>query len=391
MNTARTAINRVNRVNRLNLGRLHLESGQAASPTSRSARLRLRRRRLIRYGLLAFNGLVLISVGYMVLQSAGSSAAGVPSANIGSAGGRVSAVSADTQKPADPLDRLSSADIAVNVARVANLPEAVAVTNQADSENAQLSVVQASDSLVAKPQVVASAFKSNKDIILYTAKSGDSVANIAAQFHVTSDSIMWSNDLNADNVATGQKLYVPPVNGIVYVVKDGDTPDSLADKYHTTKDKIIAYNDAEINGLRVGERILIPDGQIIKKVVVASSGYSGGFPWGGSAIYGSNGYIPGYCTWYVASRIAVPSNWGNANTWDNLAPMSGWTVSSSPRPGAIAQTDRGSEGHVAVVEAVSDDGTMIKYSDMNGLAGYYRVGTTPDWVSATRFEHYIFR
>jgi LysM repeat protein len=289
---------------------------------------------------------------------------------------------------------LSSADIAVNVARVANLPESVAVTNQADSENAQLSVVQASDSLVAKPQVVASPFKSNKDITAYTSKSGDTAASIAAQFHVTSDSILWSNDLAGDNVATGQKLYVPPVNGIVYVVKAGDTPDSLADKYHTTKEKIVAFNDAEINGLQPGVRILIPDGQIIKAapVITYSSGGSSSFPWGGGAIYGSNGYIPGYCTFYVATRIAVPSNWGNANTWDNLAPQSGWRVSTAPTPGAIGQTDRGSEGHVAVVEDVrtTDTGYEIKYSDMNGLAGYNRVGHS-DWVSASKFEHYISR
>jgi surface antigen/LysM repeat protein len=369
--------------------RLHLETG-AATSGSASANLRTRRRRMVRYGLLAFNALILVSVGYMVLQSAGSP----PSLSASSASSVLNAKQGNNTQLSDPLDRLSSADIAVNVARVANLPESVAVTNQADSENAQLAVVQASDSLVAKPQVVASPFKSNKDITVYTSKPGDSAASIAAQFHVTSDSILWSNDLAGDNVATGQKLYIPPVNGIVYVVKAGDTPESLASKYHTSKEKVIAFNDAEISGLQLGVRILIPDGQIIKPkpVISYSSGASSGFPWGGGAIYGSNGYIPGYCTFYVATRIAVPSNWGNANTWDNLAPRSGWTVSTVPQPGAIGQTDRGSEGHVAVIEDVraTDSGYEIKYSDMNGLAGYNRVGHS-DWVSAAKFEHYISR
>jgi surface antigen len=371
--------------------RLHLETASVAAPTTASKKAK--RRRIIRYGLLAFNAFILLSVGYMVLQSAGSS----PSSSSLTASSSASILSKQEKgaELSDPLDRLSSADIAVNVARVANLPESVAVTNQADSENAQLSVVQASDSLVAKPQVVASPFKSNKDIATYTSKSGDSAASIAAQFHVTSDSILWSNSLAGDTVVTGQKLFIPPVNGIVYTVKAGDTPESLADKYHTTKDKIIAFNDAEISGLKPGVQILIPDGQIIKAPPVASYGgssssSSSSFPWGGGAIYGSNGYIPGYCTYYVATRIAVPSNWGNANTWDNLAPQSGWIVSTAPKAGAIGQTDRGSEGHVAIVEAVSDDGTMIKYSDMNGLAGYNRVGHS-DWVSAVKFEHYIYR
>jgi len=364
--------------------RLRLE-GIGSSKGRTTAESRATRRRIVRYALLSFNLLLLASVGYFVLQSAGS---GKPEFATGSA---ASALSGKNQSISDPLDRLSSADIAVNIARIANLPQAVAVTNQADSENAQLAVVQASDSLIAKPQVVATAFKSNKDIQTYTAKSGDTAASIAAQFHITSDSILWSNELANNTIAEGKILYIPPMNGIVYVVKDGDTPEKLAEKYQTTKEKIVASNDAELTGLKPGTRIIIPDGKIIPVAPAASSGgYASGFPWGGSALYGGNAYIRGYCTWYVASRIAVPSNWGNANTWDNLAPRSGWVVSTVPRAGAIGQTDRGSEGHVAIVEAVSEDGTMIKYSDMNGLAGYNRVGYS-DWVSASKFEHYIYQ
>jgi LysM repeat protein len=367
--------------------RLHLETGATSRNKRGTAAQRTMRRRVIRYGLLGFNVLLLGAVGFFILQSTGSPDHLASSSAVGAMANKNEAI-------ADPLDRLSSADIAVNVARVANLPQSVAVTNQADSVNAQLAVVQASDSLVAKPQVVATAFKSNKDIQVYTTKPGDTAASVAAQFHVTTDSIVWSNNLTGNTVVTGQKLYVlPDVNGIIYVVKDGDTPEKLAEKYQASKEKIVASNDAELTGLKVGTRIIIPDGKIAPPAPARSSSgssYAGGFPWGGGPLYGGNGYIRGYCTWYVANRIAVPSNWGNANTWDNLAPRSGWTVSTMPRAGAIAQTDRGSEGHVAVVEAVSDDGTMIKYSDMNGLAGYNRVGSS-DWTSMSRFEHYIYQ
>jgi surface antigen len=109
-----------------------------------------------------------------------------------------------------------------------------------------------------------------------------------------------------------------------------------------------------------------------------------------TAQYGSNGYDFGYCTYYAAARSGAPSNWGNANTWAYYAALSGWTVSSAPRVGAIAQTSRGYLGHVAIVEAVSADGSQMKYSDMNGLAGWGRVGYS-DWVSSSYFEHYIYR
>jgi surface antigen len=70
--------------------------------------------------------------------------------------------------------------------------------------------------------------------------------------------------------------------------------------------------------------------------------------------------------------------------------MSGWSVSSKPTVGAIAQTPyaAGGEGHVAIVDGVSADGTQIKFRDMNGLAGWGRVGYS-GWVSASTFPNYI--
>lgn len=297
-------------------------------------------------------------------------------------------ISTNKTEGVNPLDQLTSADIAANLSRVAQLPEATAVTNQADTVSAEM-IVPASNNLVTKPQIIASDLKSRQDIKDYLVVEGDTVSSIAAKFNVTSDSIKWSNSLNGDTVTPGSRLSIPPVNGIVYTVKDGDTPQSLASKYSASADQIIAFNDAEINGLKPGERIIIPNGKVQAPVYVAAP-TSYGFAFGTTATYGYNGYDWGFCTWYVANRISVPNNWGNANTWDNLAARSGWTVSSVPRQGAIAQTDRGTFGHVAYVEAVSDDGTMIKYSDMNGLAGFGRVGNS-DWVPASKFPHYIYR
>lgn len=279
----------------------------------------------------------------------------------------------------NPLDQLSSAQIALNVAQMAKLPELTPIRNQADSDSLLLSVVPNDTTVLAKPQVVATAEKSKKDIIHYVVQAGDNVNSLADKFHVTADSIRWSNNISGNSITAGTNLVIPPVNGIVYTVKSGDTPASLASKYHADEGLIITYNDAEVNGLQPGELVIIPNGHI-QPVITYGVFY---------ATYGGNGYDYGYCTWYVASRIAVPTNWGNANTWALYAALSGWTVSSAPKAGWIAQTGAGWEGHVAVVEAVSADGTMIKYSDMNGLAGWGRVGYS-DWVPASSFPHYIY-
>lgn len=339
------------------------------------------RRRLVRYSLLTVNVLMLAAVAVFVLHQR-SGATNVSSALSAANDSKSTAL-------ADPLDQLSSADIAANVARATALPEATAVTNQAETVSAQLAITQTSNTVVAKPQVIATAFKSNKDILTYVAESGDTVSSIASKFNVTSDSIRWSNNLIASTVNPGQKLYIPPVNGVVYTVKGGDTPDSLASKYNANKEQIIEYNDAELSGLAPGERIIIPNGQVTTTVYTAAS-TSSAFAWGTGPVYGYNGYDFGWCTWYVASQISVPSNWGNASSWAYYAAMSGWSVSSRPTVGAIAQTPyaAGGEGHVAIVDAVSPDGSQIKFRDMNGIAGWGRVGYS-GWELAATFPNYI--
>jgi peptidoglycan endopeptidase LytE len=297
----------------------------------------------------------------------------------------------------NPLDQVSSTNIALTVAQSSNLPETTAVANQAQTATANVAISGTQGNVVAKPQVVTTALKSRADIQTYVTLSGDSVSSVAAKFGITSDSVRWSNGLTGDAVAPGTKLIVPPINGIVYTVQAGDTADSLAIKFHSSKDQIVAYNDAEITGLTPGEQILIPNavensGQTAASVS-GGLGSGTGFLWGNGPIYGYNGYDYGFCTWYVATQISVPANWGNASTWAFYAKASGWTVNHAPTVGAVGQLGgevAWGEGHVAYVDAVSPDGTQIQYRDMNGLAGWGRVGQS-GWVSASFFDNYISR
>lgn len=343
------------------------------------------RRRAIRLALLISNLVVLTGVLAFILQGQHSSTVVVTS--LANKGGAVPAA-------ANPLDQISSADIALAVARLGSLPEATAISNQAQSAAADIAMTASTNNVVSKPEVVGNVLKSNADIQDYTTAAGDTVSTLAARFGVTSDSIRWSNNLNGDSLNVGTKLSIPPVNGIVYTVKPGDTADTLAARFRSNRDKIIAYNDAEIKGLQQGERIIIPDAVQAGPTTAANiaglaSSTGRSFPWGTTPVYGYNGYDYGYCTWYVATQIAVPANWGNASTWAYYASVSGWQVSKVPTPGAIAQIGgrvAGGEGHVAVVDSVLPDGS-VQYRDMNGVAGWGRVGYGT--VPASHFDNYI--
>lgn len=318
------------------------------------------RNRFVRYGVLGANVVVLGLVVFFVTNNPDSGAAV-----------RQSTLSGDAQAAAaSPLDQLSSADIAVHAARLTDLPEAVAVTNQADSEATQLAITATENNFVAKPQVVATTLKSAKDIKTYTVAEGDTLGSLAAKFGITSDSIRWSNGLTSERLTPGKQLLIPPVSGVVYTVKTGDTVDSLAQRYSSSKEQILADNDAEVSGLKVGQQILIRGG--VQPVVRsgATTYASSGFAFGTRAIYGYNGYDYGYCTWYAANKRAaigrpVPANLGDAWTWDDRAAAAGFSVNHTPSYGDVAVTDSYRRpGHVAIVEEVFPDGS-IRVSEMN--------------------------
>lgn len=350
------------------------------SEKSRKKAIKLSRKYITRYGLISLNLLVIATVAIVL---------GHNRINEQRISKLPTLAKVDTTEQSGPVDAVAAADIAANVAIAIQSPIAVLVSNQADSERAVSKISAGEEIAVTKPQIVATGgdAATPNDINVYTVVSGDTVSNIASKFNVTSRSIKDSNNLFGDFVSVGTVLRIPPKNrnGVVHKVSDGDTPQSLATKYNANADKITAFNDAEINGLTVGTYIFVPDGVRNDPTPNYSSASFAFF----NPIYSGNSYAPGYCTWYAASRVSIPSNWGNANTWDSGARASGWLVSNTPVPGAIFQTDAGWAGHVGIVEEVSPDGTQIRFSDMNGVAGFGRVGFS-GWVSSTRYV-YIYR
>jgi surface antigen len=316
----------------------------------------------VRYTIVGLNVVLLLAIGVFALRSTQT---GLPT-------GQQAAVAGNSDAATEPLDQLSSADIAANASLAARLPETTSVINQADSAKAEINLAPADNTVVVKPQSVATPLKSNKDIKEYTVEAGDNVASIAAKFSITSDSVMWSNNLTGNAVNAGIKLLIPPVNGIVYIVKSGDTVDSLSQKYRANKDQIIAYNDIELTGLKVGERILMPNGQQPAPVITARPL---------QAVYGYNGYDFGWCTWYAADRRAkmgnpVPTGLGNANTWFAVAASFGISTGTVPQVGAVAMKHAKAPGHVGVVEAVNADGGFWM-SEMNSYGQASMTDPTP--------------
>lgn len=252
----------------------------------------------------------------------------------------------------------------------------------------------------------------SRGVVQYTVRAGESVDIIAARFGVTSDQVRWSNNLKTTEVSEGQSLLIPSVPGIAYTVKAGDTVESLASKYGSKIEEIITVNDLEKNAdLAVDSVILLPSGVLPEterpEYVVAttntstyygasSSSASASSSYYYTASYSSgNKYAYGWCTWYawqwrhdnMPANYELPSNMGNANMWANAARAAGFVVNRTPAYGAVFQTASGWLGHVGVVIGVNPDGS-VTISDMNGIAGWGRVGTKT--ISAADAASYYY-
>lgn len=201
-------------------------------------------------------------------------------------------------------------------------------------------------------------------IVTYEVQTGDTPSYIAASFRVSTNTLLWANNLSYWSIIKpGQKLIILPTSGVVHEVKKGETLNQIVKKYKGDIDKTIAYNGLPANGdVYQGQKIVIPDGtnpvyyQPKIQYAYQTADYLG--PYGNQ----SHRFPWGQCTWYVAQKRLIP--WGgNANSWLNKAQQYGFQTGSEPVPGAIMATRESWYGHVAYVEAVDSD--YVTVSEMH--------------------------
>jgi LysM repeat protein len=234
-------------------------------------------------------------------------------------------------------------------------------------------------STIIKPVSIPTAAPVNHQPFTYTVGAGESLATIAAKYHVTVKEIRWSNTnlYSSDSVATGDQILVPPVHGVVVITKSSDTVASLATKYSVDPQAIIDFNRLRSSTLTAGMTLVVPGGQggefppppalsQILHVSTISSAFSVKVLNCCLGPYVSNKFPVGWCTYYVATKRNV--TWtGDAGYWYQNASYQGYAVGPTPKVGAIMVTWESWAGHVGYVEAVNPDGSWV-VSEMNWVA-----------------------
>ncbi len=93
----------------------------------------------------------------------------------------------------------------------------------------------------------------------YRVRTGDTLTGIANRFGVSMMTIWWANNLEAkDALVVGQKLLIPPTNGLVVTVKEGDTLASIAASAGADAAEIVEYNNLESDRVVIGQTLVVP-------------------------------------------------------------------------------------------------------------------------------------
>lgn len=228
-------------------------------------------------------------------------------------------------------------------------------------------VVSAPNPLTIAPKRV------RNDVTKYTVQSGDTVSEIAAQFEVSPDSILWANpklEDNPDMLSLGQSLNIPPVSGVLYVVQNGDALQKIADRFKGKKksDAIIQdivnseFNQGRHNlqaveyALIVGEFLMVPGGSkpYVPRIVQA---YSGAVPANAARGTGNFG-------WPVSGRI-TQKYWTQHSALDIAAPKGSPIYATDS--GYVVRTESKTTGYGNMILIDHGNGYITRYAHLSAI------------------------
>jgi murein DD-endopeptidase MepM/ murein hydrolase activator NlpD len=103
---------------------------------------------------------------------------------------------------------------------------------------------------------------SNNQISLYVVRKGDTLSGIAKMFDVSTNTVLWANDLkSAKDIHPGDQLVILPISGVRHTVKKGETIAKIVKLYKGDMEEVLAYNgwDAK-HTVAVGDVVIVPHG-----------------------------------------------------------------------------------------------------------------------------------
>ena len=106
------------------------------------------------------------------------------------------------------------------------------------------------------------------EIKSYTVELGDSLFEIASNFKIKPETLLWANydqlNDNPDMISIGMSLNIPPVDGVYYQWQEGDSIQSIADRFVAKTDDILSWSGNDMDLAEPtkspGEWVMVPGG-----------------------------------------------------------------------------------------------------------------------------------
>lgn len=224
-------------------------------------------------------------------------------------------------------------------------------------------MVVGEDALSGYLSLFSASINTRTGLMEYEVKEGDNPGKIAETFGITTNTLLWANDLSGKSyIKPGQKLVILPVSGVKHEVKAGDTISSLVKKYGGQEEKVIAFNNLPPDGsLKVGSILIIPDGRMPVTSTPRPSG---------SVYTGVN--LPNLSGYFVYP--AVGYNWGRLHSVNaiDIANSCGTPIYAAAegivREAVFVGTCRScNRGYGLYILIEHPNGTKTRYAHLNKL------------------------
>ncbi|MBM4401919.1 MAG: M23 family metallopeptidase [Candidatus Cloacimonetes bacterium] len=109
--------------------------------------------------------------------------------------------------------------------------------------------------------------ETRSEVIEYEIKAGDTLSSIGETYLVSVQALVYINEIqNEDLLTPGEKIKIPPTNGVIHKVKGGENVSSIAQKYEVSPQAIVDMNYlTEPFLLSIAQELVIPDAKIPQK------------------------------------------------------------------------------------------------------------------------------
>lgn len=177
-----------------------------------------------------------------------------------------------------------------------------------------------------------------EDVITYTVSAGDSVFEIANNFNLNPETILWANYAqlkdSPDMISLGMVLKVPAVNGVYYQWQQGDSLEGVASKFEATVEDILNWSGNDLDlvdpKIEAGQWIMVQNGRrefiqwIIPDIPRGQAGVN-------TSLYGAGGcggpydglYGSGIFVWPAPSHVLSGNDYWSGHLGIDIAAAMG--------------------------------------------------------------------